>query len=460
MDGEIRQRPIESPLLESEVFKVQKNELMDAMKEAQKKIDFYLAHDPEIRKAIDVVEAFLRKSGRPCYGGQAINAHLPKKYKFYETEYDLPDYDFFSPNAEKDSVDIIQMLKDEGFTDIDERIGVHEGTKKIYVNYIAVADITYLSPYLYKRMSESNITIGGINYVSPDILRMMMYLELSRPRGEVERWEKVFERLSLLNHAKPIHLCNVEKIKVPPIDTDYRENILQYLILKRRVFVGPELGFIYKEAAKQDAYVNWIVRSGGCVIFFSPKLDTDTESLKNILGEKGLAIEWIEGYQDILPRRVLVKKDKKPVAYLIDESACSSYFDLELKNSDTLRIASLDTCCYTYLMLGLLTDDDKILDIPLKCLAERFVRFTNRLRGNPESRFSSFATNCAGHQKTIVEILREKAERVKAKREEEEKEKKKAKQKGKKQTKKQIKKGKGNSKKLNPKFKRTLKKKH
>lgn len=458
MDGEIRQRPIESPLLESEVFKVQKNELVDAMKDAQKKIDFYLAHDPEIRKAIDVVEAFLRKSGRPCYGGQAINAHLPKKYKFYETEYDLPDYDFFSPNAEKDSVDIIQMLKDDGFTDIDERIGVHEGTKKIYVNYIAVADITYLSPYLYKRMSEGKIAIGGINYVSPDILRMMMYLELSRPRGEVERWEKVFERLSLLNHAKPIHLCTTEKIRVSPIDSEYRESIMQYLILKRRVFVGPELGFIYKEATKDDAYVNWILRSGGCVIFFSPKLDTDTESLKNILGDKGLAIEWVEGYQDIIPRRVIIRKNKKAVAYLIDESACSSYYDLEMKNSDTLRIASLDTCSYTYLMLGLLTDDDKTLDIPLQCLAERFVRFSNRLRGNTDSRFSSFATNCAGHQKTIVEILREKAERVKAKREEQEKEKKKQKNTKQKNTKKKTRKHKPTHKKLKGKFKQTKKK--
>lgn len=422
MDGEIRQRPIESPLLESDTFIIQKNELTDAMKDAQKKVDYYLAHDPEIRKAIDVVESFLRKSGRPCYGGQAINAHLPKKHKFYETEYDLPDYDFFSPNAEKDTIDIIEMLKNEGFNDIDERIGVHEGTKKIYVNYIAVADITYLSPYLYKRMSENNITIGGIKYVSPDILRMMMYLELSRPRGEVGRWEKVFERLTLLNYAKPIHLCQTEKIKIPPIESDLRESILQYLILKRRVFVGPELGYVYKEATQEDSYTNWILRSGGCVIFFSPKLDTDTESLKNILGDKGLGIEWIEGYQDIIPRRVLIRKDKKPVAYLIDESACSSYFDLELKNSDTLRIASLDTCCYTYLMLGLLTDDHIVLDTPLKCLAERFVRFSTRLRSNPDSRFPSFATNCAGHQKTIVEILREKAERVKAKREQQEKE--------------------------------------
>ena len=95
MDDELRQRSIQSPILETEKFKKQKALLNEALEEAQKKVDFYLAHDPQVQKAIEVVEMFLRKSNRPCYGGQAINAHLPSNLKFYEVEYDLPDYDFF-----------------------------------------------------------------------------------------------------------------------------------------------------------------------------------------------------------------------------------------------------------------------------------------------------------------------------------------------------------------------------
>ena len=34
-----------------------------------------------------------------CYGGTAINNILPNYDKFYDTNFEIPDYDFFSPNA-------------------------------------------------------------------------------------------------------------------------------------------------------------------------------------------------------------------------------------------------------------------------------------------------------------------------------------------------------------------------
>ncbi len=36
--------------------------------------------------------------------------------------------------------------------------------------------------------------VNGIRYAPPNFLRMNMYLELSRPAGDVSRWEKVFKR--------------------------------------------------------------------------------------------------------------------------------------------------------------------------------------------------------------------------------------------------------------------------
>ena len=38
-----------------------------------------------------------------------------------------------------------------------------------------------------------------IYYCPPNFLRMAMYLELSRPGGNVQRWEKILKRLILLN---------------------------------------------------------------------------------------------------------------------------------------------------------------------------------------------------------------------------------------------------------------------
>ena len=46
--------------------------------------------------------------------------------------------------------------------------------------------------------------VDNISYASPNFLRMSMYLELSRPKGDVGRWEKVLKRLILLNKHYPI----------------------------------------------------------------------------------------------------------------------------------------------------------------------------------------------------------------------------------------------------------------
>ena len=39
------------------------------------------------------------------------------------------------------------------------------------------------------------IKINGILYATSNLLRLNVYKELSRPEGEVARWEKVFKRL-------------------------------------------------------------------------------------------------------------------------------------------------------------------------------------------------------------------------------------------------------------------------
>jgi hypothetical protein len=52
---------------------------------------------------------------------------------------------------------------------------------------------------IFDELFNASIKIAGIHYASPDFLRMGMFLELSRPMGDVSRWEKVMKRLNLLN---------------------------------------------------------------------------------------------------------------------------------------------------------------------------------------------------------------------------------------------------------------------
>ena len=134
-----------------------------------------------------------------CYGGTAINNILPLEDQFYDKSTELPDYDFFSSNALEHAKELADIYAKHGYDDVEAKSGVHHGTYKVFVNFIPVADITSLPRNLFKSIQNKSIKVDGILYAPPDYLRMAMYLELSRPKGDVSRWEKVLKRLTLLN---------------------------------------------------------------------------------------------------------------------------------------------------------------------------------------------------------------------------------------------------------------------
>ena len=117
---------------------------------------------------------------------------------------EIPDYDFFSTKALENAKELADIYVQEGYEDVEAKAGVHHGTYKVFVNYIPVADITQLSTEIFKTMSLEAIKVNGIYYSPPNYLRMAMFLELSRPQGDISRWEKVLKRLTLLNKNYPM----------------------------------------------------------------------------------------------------------------------------------------------------------------------------------------------------------------------------------------------------------------
>ena len=95
----------------------------------------FAAQDTEARKIVDVMEHYLRVRGRVVYGGAAINAHLSADKKFYDPTLYLPDYDFMTPDPLQDCADLIVAFQSEGFTDVEAKFGIHEGTYKVFVNF-------------------------------------------------------------------------------------------------------------------------------------------------------------------------------------------------------------------------------------------------------------------------------------------------------------------------------------
>ena len=152
--------------------------LRSAVDKIDKKTGRKKINDPDIKEIIRIVEDFLKLSKRVCYGGTAINNILPLQDQFYDKTTELPDYDFFSPEPLKDAKKLADIYYEKGFSEVEAKSGMHPGTFKVYVNFLPIADITYLVPELYKSISKKAIQVANIYYCPPNYLRMAMYLEL------------------------------------------------------------------------------------------------------------------------------------------------------------------------------------------------------------------------------------------------------------------------------------------
>lgn len=408
---------IASPVLEKPIIQKQFDDLKKVVEEAQKRIDYTVAHNDDVKKAIEVVERFLRKRKRVCYGGQAINSLLPQEHKFYNSEFTVPDYDFFSPTVSSDVDELIDMLQGEGFTEVNKKVGMHEGTMKVYVNFIPVADCSELHPRLFKIVQKRAVAVEGILYCDPDFLRMMMYLELSRPRGEVDRWKKVFERLTLLNYSYPPGECN-EYVKVDTtVNHDDREVCLNFIQKNKRVLAGTEViellsrgkGFVNKER---------LIKFGGPVIFLTKEAKTDAEDLKDILssskGTRGsVKVTSYEVEVDTLFPFTTVSRGGTKIALILQEEACHGYTPIKLDTGVDIRLATPDTLLhlyYSFLLFG--RKEKSFFQTSLECLIQKIFSVAKKAREFPTDFLPAFGLKCSGHQKGMATLLKDKMVRT------------------------------------------------
>lgn len=384
------------------------------IEQAQERINIEAANNPEIRFALDIVEEFIRRKGRVCYGGTAMNAQLSKEQQFYSPDKDLPDYDFFTYDLENDVKELVRELKKSGFDDVSDRFGIHEGSKKIFVNYIAVADITTIDHDIYDILKKRAVIINGIRYTDPDILRMMMYLELSRPKGEVSRWNKVYERLALINKAFPMKKCGKDTHLPRKIPTEVRDIIHNFCINHKRTLAGTRLEKIYSRSLRAKEDIKWLTKEGGAVVFYSPDPKKDALILRQNLGFHNVDVRYYEKKGDIIPARLVLRLHSVPIALIVQETACHSYNTLKDPSGNTIHIASLSTLISLYLSLAIFTnDEEKIFGFSLLCVTQRFIEVNDQLQNlKVVKQFPPFSLDCHGYQKGFPSLIREKVQRI------------------------------------------------
>jgi hypothetical protein len=415
MEGELRD--IRSQSLQTQPIQLLLKSISDAAAEAADLRDREYVDNPDLRRALSVVEEFLRDKHRICYGGMAINAHLPKSLKFYDFSKTLPDYDFFTSTPEEDVKDLTHRLKNQGFTEISARVGIHEGTTKVFVNYVGVADISYLPPWLIQRLQKRAIVDDGISYADADFLRMNMYLELSRPRGETERWEKVYKRLLLLNQAKRIGhpSCKGTGTTQTRVPKNTHEQILEYIAKSGLIFAGAELKRIYEHPTSSRA--GYVLKSTAPIVAFAENPEFHLPILRQIVHEHAphmrLTIKKWPPLGDVVPEMYGIVSGGNVFVLLIREEFCYGFNTVELPGNQTLRIASLDTAITLYFTLTFVRGLQGLVPKSLFCFANTLVDISRRTRDSGRSGvFPLFSVECQGHQPSKPSLLRAKAARI------------------------------------------------
>ena len=374
---------------------------------------------PEIQQIIKIVEQFLRKTKCICYGGTAINNILPVQSQFYDKAVEIPDYDFYSTSALNHAKQLADIYVAEGFTEVEAKAGMHHGTYKVFVNFIPVADISQLSNEIFKKMNAEAIKIDGIFYAPPNFLRMGMYLELSRPKGDVSRWEKVLKRLILLNQHYPLVTNQCTSSDLQRRFHNNQDTMEDLYSITLNTFTS--LGLIFFGGYANTLYSKYMPKRLRLKLQNIPDFDVLSEDPKRsatILKErllehnyKNITITKRDNIGEIVANHYEVKVGKETVAFIYKPLACHSYNVLHIHGT-TIKIATIDTMLSFYLAFIYSNrpyyDDDRIL-----CMAHKLFVVQQKNRLKQKGLLKRFSLKCYGEQSTLETMRLEKSTKYK-----------------------------------------------
>jgi hypothetical protein len=374
------------------------------------------ANSSEVKRIIGIVENFLRKKSLICYGGTAINNILPKQDQFYNTDIEIPDYDFYSSNALNDAKELVDIYIKDGFQEVEAKSGQHHGTFKVYVNFIPVADITFVPKELFVAIKKEAIKVGGIFYAPPNLLRMGMYLELSRPAGDVSRWEKVLKRLTLLNKHYPLtgKQCATIDFQRQMADEEQAnkiyDNVQHTLIDQGVVFFGGYALSMYSHYMPKNLQHKLQKIPDFDVLSEEPMLTAQIVKERLVdIDVKNVKIIKRPGVGEIIAPHYEIRVGNDTIAFIYQPLAYHSY-NIVKEGGYDVKVATIDTMLSFWLAFLYSNrpyyDKDRIL-----CMSNYLFEVQEKNRLAQKGLLKRFSINCMGHQETVEEMRAEKAEK-------------------------------------------------
>lgn len=370
---------------------------------AQEQIDKQAASDPAIKKVLKIVERFIQTHRVMCYGGTAINSLLPKEDQFYDFTVDIPDYDFYSETPQLHAAKLADRIASAGYNSVEVKPGIHLGTFKVFADYIGVADISHLDKPIFSKLWKESVVKDKLHFVPPNFLRMGVYLELSRPKGDVSRWKKVYSRIQLLNKHYPLTCPKEEEALEMFLTPETRKGIEKLLIKEKLVLLGFNASMLQEEGNSKQ----WMLPLD---IMATP------EKRKHVVDELKLFFAKYdtvtsndyEAYGEIIPEHtdIIDPKTKLTLVRVYETNACHSYH----LAPNGLHIASIPTLLQFFfaVLYGTHHFLESFPEQRFLCVAEHLMKLANN---NMSRRYKLLAPiTCIGKQKTLIDMRIEKSE--------------------------------------------------
>jgi hypothetical protein len=227
---------------------------------------------------------------------------------------------------------------------------------------------------------------------------MSMYLELSRPRGDVSRWEKVYKRLMLLNKHYPVGCKpHAERGYITLGDAE-RNGIEKLLMTKNIVLLGIHALDLHSKLRNNT----WQTP----IDVLADDMSEAINQFMNILGDD-IDVKERPAYAELLPAHVdILNKKGDLIVRVFKTFACHSYHLLQ----NGLRVASIPTLlqfffAFVYADAHFIEggyDQDRVI-----CICQRLMD----LAASTKRRFELLTPlDCLGHQETLTEIKKNKSD--------------------------------------------------
>jgi len=265
----------------------------------------------EMSKVYKSIKDYIIRNKKIVYGGFAQNILLLNKdkddsfYKIINGAFynwpDIADIEFYSSKPIQDVVDLCEELYKLGFKNIEAKEGIHNGTFKIFINFINYCDISYIPEYINYNIPTINVSQGG-NIICVHLHFMLCdtYRILTDPMTSYWRLDKAIYRFNKLLKYYPIKYNSNDKL------TFESNNNMKFI--RKKIIHNSKLIVVGFYAF--DYYSNKLSKSDKEYDYYeviSTDIINDSSKIEKILRKKydnGIKVKQFTQFLELIDKRI------------------------------------------------------------------------------------------------------------------------------------------------------------